>query len=190
MADFAPPPLAREQIVLFAHGSTRSSPPTTASAWSTRSSAALGWGEWERRCHRRRGQPPIHPRVVAGVILYGVVCRIRTSRALEEALLVRNDFRWLVEGRTIDHTTISEFRRTNSEPLKKLFVQIALVAAQMGRLPLKTLGSGGTRLRADNRKGGTRTPEELRQAKAELEAKFAELEAKTAAADAARLKWK
>ena len=114
---------------------------------------------------------------MAGVILYGVVCRIRTSRALEEALLVRSDFRWLVEGRTIDHTTISEFRRTNSEPLKKLFVQIALVAAQMGRLPLKTLGFDGTRLRADNRKGGTRTPEELRQAKAELEAQFAELEA-------------
>ena len=35
--------------------------------------------------------------------------QIRSSRALEEALRVRLDFRWLAEGRVIDHTTL---RRT------------------------------------------------------------------------------
>ncbi|MDX1320306.1 MAG: FAD-dependent oxidoreductase, partial [Oceanospirillum sp.] len=45
----------------------------------------------------------------------------------EEALQVRLDFRWLVEGRSIDHTTISEFRRKNADALKDTFVQIGLV---------------------------------------------------------------
>ena len=73
---------------------------------------------------------------------------------------------------TIDHTTISEFRRKNADQLKDLFVQIVLVARDLGHVPLASLGFDGTRMRANNRKTGTRTPEELRKAKAELEEKF------------------
>jgi transposase len=143
----------------------------------------LDWSKWESAYNLRRGQPPIHPRVVAGVILYGLLTRIRTSRALEESLQVRLDFRWLVEGRSIDHTTISEFRRKNTVALKDIFVQIGLVAREMGWLPLETLAFDGTRLRANNRQTGTRTPERLRELKTELTAKFEKLEAETANAD-------
>ena len=92
----------------------------------------LDWTKWEADYDLRRGQPPIHPRILASVILYGLLVRIRASRALEEALQVRLDFRWLVEGRSIDHTTISEFRRKNAEALKDTFVQIAMIAREMG----------------------------------------------------------
>ena len=143
----------------------------------------LDWSEWESGYDLRRGQPPIHPRILSSVILYGLLTRIRTSRALEEALQVRLDFRWLVEGRSIDHTTISEFRRKNAAALKDTFVQIGLVARQMGWLPLETLAFDGTPMRANNRRTGTRTPDQLREMKEELASKFAELEAKTAAAD-------
>jgi hypothetical protein len=121
--------------------------------------------------------------VLASVLLYGLLRRIRSSRALEEALLVRLDFIWLVEGRTLDHTTLSEFRRTRGEELKQLFVQVCLVAQRLGRLPLQELGFDGTRLRANNRRSGTRTPAELRAVQQELAAKFAELEAQVAAED-------
>jgi len=143
----------------------------------------IDWSIWESAYDLTKGQPPIHPRVLAGVILYGLLTRIRSSRALEEALQVRLDFRWLVEGRSIDHTTLSEFRRKNAPALKDLFVQIGLIARQMGCLPLETLAFDGTRMRANNRRTGTRTPERLREMKKELAAKFAELEAKIAAAD-------
>jgi transposase len=143
----------------------------------------LDWSKWEATYDLTCGQPPIHPRIVASVILYGLLNRIRTSRALEEALQVRLDFRWLVEGRTIDHTTISEFRRKNVAALKDIFVQIGMVAREIGCLPLETLAFDGTRLRANNRKNGSRSPDQLRKMKRELAEKFAELEAKTAAAD-------
>src|SRR6201999_1562007 len=113
--------------------------------------------------HGRLGQPPIHPRVLAGVLLYGLLRRIRTSRALEEALKVRLDFRWLAEGRTIDHTTLSEFRRQQSQTLKGLFVQVGMVAREMGLLPLEQLAYDGTRIRANNRRQDARTPEELKK---------------------------
>jgi len=144
----------------------------------------LDWAPWESTYNLRRGQPPIHPRILASVILYGLLTRIRSSRVLEEALQVRLDFRWLVEGRSIDHTTISEFRRKNAKALKNTFVQVGLVAREMGWLPLESLAFDGTRMRANNRRSGTRTPDRLREMKQELAKKFTELEAKTAAADA------
>jgi transposase len=145
----------------------------------------LDWSKWEALYDLERGQPPIHPRILASVILYGLLTRIRSSRALEEALQVRLDFRWLVEGRSIDHTTISEFRRKNADALKNTFVQIGLLARELGWLQLNSLAFDGTRVQANNRRSGTRTPEQLRAMKQELAAKFAELEARTAAADAA-----
>ena len=45
----------------------------------------LDWTEWEAVYKRERGQPPIHPRVIAGLWLYGMMRRIRTSRFLEYA---------------------------------------------------------------------------------------------------------
>ena len=143
----------------------------------------LDWSTWEAKYNLRRGQPPIHPRILASVILYGILVRIRSSRALEEALQVRLDFRWLVEGRSIDHTTISEFRRKHPDALKETFVQIGLVARELGCLPLETLAFDGTRMRSNNRRSGSRTPDELRAMKQELAETFAELESRVLASD-------
>ena len=179
-ANFASPAIVRDQLVLFPERLDQAIPADHAVRLLDDILGKIDWSDWEQAYNLTRGQPPIHPRVIAGAVLYGLLKRIRTSRALE----VRNDFRWLVEGRSIDHTTICKFRQKNSANLKKLFVQIALLARELGHLPLASLGFDGTRMRANNRKTGTRTPEELRNAKEELATKFAELEAKTAAADA------
>lgn len=166
--DWAKSPETREQMVLF----PRRLDDAIGEGHNVRLLdeilARLDWSKWELAYNLRRGQPPIHPRVLASVILYGLLTRIRTSRALEEALQVRLDFRWLVEGRSIDHTTISEFRRKHADALKGMFVQIGLIARQMGCLPLETLAFDGTRMRSNNRRSGTRKPDRLREMKKEL----------------------
>ncbi len=182
--DWAKSPEVREQMLLFPHRLDGAIEQNHSVRLVDEILGRLDWSAWEAGYHLRRGQPPIHPRILASVILYGLLTRIRTTRALEEALQIRLDFRWLVEGRSIDHTTISEFRRKNAEALKDTFVQIGLIAREMGWLPLETLAFDGTRMRADNRRTRVRTPERLREMKQELAEKFAELEAKTAAADA------
>jgi transposase len=183
MADFASPPLGRDQLVLF----PQKLDDVIASDHPVRLLDDIldrvDWSSWEEAYVLVRGQPPIHPRVLAGVILYGITKRIRTSRALEEALELRVDFRWLAQGRSIDHTTLSRFRTKNSKLIKELFVQIGLIARSLGHLPLASLGFDGTRMRANNRKSGSRTPEELRQAKQELSKTFDEIEDKLAQAD-------
>lgn len=183
MADFAAPPLGRDQLVLFPEKLDDVVAPDHPVRLLDDILDRLDWNAWESSYVLVRGQPPIHPRVIASAILYGIMKRIRTSRALEEALEVRTDFRWLAQGRTIDHTTLSRFRTKNNALIKELFVQIALVARNLGYLPLATLGFDGTRMRASNRRSASRTPEELRQAKSELAKRYDELDAKLTQAD-------
>jgi transposase len=102
MADSAAPPIGRDQLVLF----PEKLDDIIASDHPVRLLDdildRLDWKAWESAYVPVRGQPPIHPSVVAGVILYGITTRIRTSRALEEALTVRTDFRcewqWLISA--------------------------------------------------------------------------------------------
>ena len=138
----------------------------------------LDWSDWEAMYNGRVGQPPIHPKILCGVILFGLLCRIRASRKLEEALQVRIDFRWLARGMSIDHTTLSEFRRKHPKQLRNLFVQVVLIGKEMGLVQFRRIGFDGTRLRANNRKSGTRTPEELRSVKQKLEEEFDRLNEK------------
>lgn len=172
--DWAGPKESREQIVLFAEKLDDAVPIEHPVRTLDAMLDKIDWSNWEAAYDLTKGQPPIHPRVIAGVILYGLLKRVRTSRALEESLEVRLDFRWLAEGRSMDHSTIAGFRTANLAAIGDLFVQIGLIAQQMGHLTLATLGYDGTRLRASNRRSGTRTPKELREAKEQLTAEFDE----------------
>jgi transposase len=107
----------------------------------------------------------------------GLLTRIRSSRGMEEALLARLDFRFLAEGQSIDHTTLSEFRRKHPQELRQLLVQVVQVACEVGVASLTRLGFDGTRVRATNRRSGTRTPAHLRAERDELAPKFDEARA-------------
>lgn len=182
--DWAQAPHKREQLVMFPTRLDEVIGPDHVVRLLDAILQRVDWSDWEAGYDLTRGQPPIHPRVLCGVILYGLLTRIRSTRALEESLRVRIDFVWLAEGRSIDHTTISKFRISHASALKDLFVQIGLIARQMGWLTLHTLAFDGTRIRASNRRSGTRTPDQFREMKAQLSARFDELEQQLAQADA------
>jgi transposase len=184
MSQWSHAPQQREQMVLFSERLEDVVTPDHPVRLVDDILSRVSWTKWEATYHGRLGQPALHPRVLAGVLLYGLLTRIRSSRSLEEALLVRLDFRWLVEGRTIDHTTLSEFRRKHPQELQDLFVQICQIARGLGLLSLQRLAFDGTRVRANNRKSGTRTPARLRQEQAEYAAKFAEYARQAEAEDA------
>jgi transposase len=183
MTQWAKPPECREQQVLFPHKLDEAVPRAHPVRMFDEILGRLDWSPWEARYHSHLGQPAIHPRVLASILLYGLLNRIRSSRLLERATGMQLDFRWLAHGHTPDHTTLSEFRRKFGDELKKLFVEIALVARELGYLPLVRLAFDGTRAKANNRRSGTRTLAELRELREELAAKYAEWERQTAADD-------
>jgi transposase len=110
----------------------------------------LDFSSWERHYERVDGRPPIHPRVMAQVILYGLSLGIRSSGKLEDACVNRIDFLWLTEGRSIDHSTLAGFRVKFGEELKGMFRQIGRVAIGLGMVNLNQVALDGTVKRANN----------------------------------------
>jgi transposase len=146
----------------------------------------LDWSMWEAEYKNvPYGRPPLHPRVMASVILYGLLGKIRSARDLEAALWERIDFRWLAEDRKIDHSTLSEFRRRHKEALSDLFVKVGMVAQQAMLAPLKRMAFDGTRVKANNNRNRSLTPEKLREIAAELAEKFAAFHLQAELEDAA-----
>jgi transposase len=96
----------------------------------------LDWTAWMVEYDGRKGQPPIPPWIMAGVILYGLMRGIRSSRMLEYLCGHNVDFVWLAEGRIIDHTTLCKFRTRFRGPLKELFRQLGKLSLQMGLIRL------------------------------------------------------
>ena len=117
----------------------------------------LDWSEWEAEYQRLRGQPPIHPRILAGLWIYGLARKIKTSRPLEYACIHNIDFIWLAEGRQPDHTTLAKFFTKFKTQLKSLFKQIVKIAMTIGAVRLGEVAFDGTRVKAHNSRHNTLT---------------------------------
>jgi transposase len=136
---------------------------------------SLDWSDWEQHYVLAAGQPPIHPRIMAGAILYGLSNGLRSSRRLEWACGHAVDFMWLVEGRTIDHSTFCNFRTRFKRELKGLFHQIGRVAMGMGLVSLNQVALDGTRVKANSSRSATATAATLEQRLAALDAQIEEM---------------
>jgi transposase len=132
----------------------------------------LDWSTWEGEYCQSRGQPPIHPRVLASLILYGQLRRIRSSRVLEYMTGHNVDFMWLTEGRTIDHTTLCKFRTRFKQQLREVFRKLGRIAMAMGVVRLGEVTFDGTRTKANNDRFETWTAAEVEKRLAELEEQF------------------
>lgn len=117
----------------------------------------LDWAPWEAHYHGHRGQPPIHPRLLAGCLLYGLLKGIRSTRALEEATRMRVDFMWFLEGRTVDHSTFAQFRCSFGAELKGLNRQLSQLLRRDGKDSLVELVIDGTRVRSNSSRTGAKT---------------------------------
>lgn len=143
----------------------------------------MDWSEWEAVYKRERGQPPIHPRVVAGLWLYGMMRKIRTSRFLEYACRHNIDFIWLAEGHTPDHSKLAEFFTLNKAPLKSLFRQICRNAMTMGLVRLGTVAFDATRVKSANSRFNTLTAAGIEKRMAELDAQIEQIMSDVTAAE-------
>jgi transposase len=143
----------------------------------------VDWSQWEAEYDGRIGQPPIHPRILAGLWLYALRRGFRSSRKLEYFTRNNIDFIWLAEGHTPDHSTLSDFRTKFGKALRGLFRQVAHIALTMGFLQLVDVANDGTRVKAQSNRFETWTAERIAKALDELTAAFEKSMAQSQAAD-------
>lgn len=172
MSYWAKAPMPREQMVLIATTLDDRIPDDHPVRLFAEILDGYDWSPWESKYHGRLGQPPIHPRVLAGLWLYGLRRGVRSSRKLEYMAGHNIDFLWLSQGHQPDYTTLSEFRSAFSVALKDLFKYVGRLAMAGGFLELVDLGSDGTRVKANNSRFQTWTAERIAKALEELAEEF------------------
>jgi len=185
MAGFRHPELPRGQQVLWAQRLDDALPadhPVRLFEQLLHSSAfADTFAAWEADYVRCVGQPPYHPRDLAGLYLYGLLNRLRSSRQLEAACYNRLDVLWLLQQQTPDHATIAAFVREHRPRLQQLFRDVVRVGLRAELIKLEHVAHDGTKIEADAGRGSVHKDTTLAAELAAVDAQLAVLEAEWAA---------
>jgi transposase len=72
------------------------------------------------------GQRPYDPRMLLKIWLYGFSVNVRTRRKLEQRTCEDLGFRYLADGATPDHKTLSEFHRQHRAAITAMFTEVLL----------------------------------------------------------------
>lgn len=135
--------------------------------------------------YRGSGSAPYHPSMLLGLLVYGYATGVFSSRKLEQATYDSVAFRFIAANDHPDHDTIATFRRRFLRDLEALFVQVLLLAREMGVVKLGTVALDGTKIHANASRPSALSYEHAGKIEAQLKGEVAELLAKAEAADQA-----
>jgi len=126
-----------------------------------------------------------HPALLLGILVYGYATGVFSSRKLERATYDSVAFHFIAANEHPDHDTIATFRRRFLKDIEGLFVQVLLLAREMGMLKMGTVGLDGTKIHANASRHSALSYEHAGRIEAQLKAEVADLMAKAEAADQA-----
>jgi transposase len=135
--------------------------------------------------YRGSGSASYHPALLLGILVYGYATGVFSSRKLERASHDSVAFRFIAANEHPDHDTIAAFRRRFLKEIEGLFVQVLLLAREMGLLKLGTVALDGTKIHANASRHSALSYEHAGKIEAQLKAEVSELMAKAEAADQA-----
>lgn len=115
------------------------------------------------------------PEILLGLLLYGYVTGVFSSRKIERATYESLPFRFIAGGFHPDHDTLAHFRKLFLPELFGLFVDVLLVAQQAGVLNLGTISLDGSKLQADAAKSRAMSHKRLLEREAALRREVQEL---------------
>lgn len=137
------------------------------------------------KSYRGSGSASYHPSLLLGVLVYGYATGVFSSRKLERATYDSVAFRFVAANEHPDHDTIAAFRRRFLKDIETLFVQVLLLAREMGMLKMGTVGLDGTKIHANASRHSALSYEHAGKIEAQLKAEVADLMARAEAADQA-----
>src|ERR1039458_8184774 len=135
--------------------------------------------------YRGSGSASSHPRVLLGILVYGYATGVFSSRKLERATYDSVAFRFIAANDHPDHDTIAAFRRRFLKEIEALFVQVLLLAREMGVLKMGTVALDGTKIHANASRHSALSYEHAGKIEEQLQAEVADLMAQAEAADTA-----
>ena len=137
------------------------------------------------KSYRGSGSACYHPTVLLSLLVYGYATGVFSSRKLERATYDSVAFRFIAANDHPDHDTIATFRRRFLKEIEALFVQVLLLAREIGVLKMGTVALDGTEIHANASRHSALSYEHAGQIETQLKAEVADLLAKAEAADQA-----
>jgi transposase len=95
------------------------------------------------------GQPAYHPKLLLKIYIYGYLNKIRSSRKLELEIKRNIEMMWLCANLQPSAKTISNFRKENAKPLKKVFREFVLLCKNIDLITGEIVAVDGAFLRAN-----------------------------------------
>lgn len=136
--------------------------------------------------YRGCGKRAFSPSLLLSLLFYGYATGTFSSRRIEQATYDSVAFRYLAGDTHPDHDTIATFRRRFIKELKKLFVQILLIAREMGCAKVGTVAIDGTKVHANASKHKAMSWQYALRLEKQLRKEIEQLMRKAEAADSAQ----
>jgi len=123
------------------------------------------------------------PEILLGLLLYGYLTGVFSSRKIERATYDSLPFRFIAGNLHPDHDTLANFRKTFLPELGGLFVDVLLVAQEAGLLTLGNISLDGSKVHADASKSSAMSYKRLQEREVQLRREVDELFALAERAD-------
>lgn len=95
------------------------------------------------------GGVPYAPEVLLGLLIYGYATGVFSSRKIEQGTYETIPFRFIAGGLHPDHDTLANFRKSFLAEFVEVFVQVLVVAQELGYLKLGNISLDGSKIHAD-----------------------------------------
>ena len=122
-----------------------------------------------------KGEKPYHPHALFGVLAWGYLHGVRSSRKLARLARQEATFVYLAGGGQPNYRTLARFRRDNAAAFTAVFQETVLLALRLGLAKLGHVALDGTKLKANTSKHKAMSYGRMTQREAQLTAEIARL---------------
>jgi transposase len=132
-----------------------------------------------------KGEKPYHPHALFGLLAWGYLHGVRSSRKLARLARQEATFVYLAGGGQPNYRTLARFRRENAAAFTAVFQETVVLALHLGLAKLGHVALDGTKLKANASKHKAMSYGRMKQREAQLRDEIARLVEQAEAQDAA-----
>ena len=136
-----------------------------------------------KNTYKEGGAKGYSPEILISLIFYGYMTGVFSSRKIENATFDSIAFRYLAANQHPDHDTIASFRQRFLPQLKEVFIQILIIAREMGVKKVGTVSIDGTKVKANASKNHSLSWGYANKLEEQLKSEIADLMKRAEAAD-------
>ena len=132
-----------------------------------------------------KGEKPYHPHALFGILAWGYLHGVRSSRKLARLARQEATFVYLAGGGQPNYRTLARFRRDNAAAFRTIFQETVVLALRLELARLGHVALDGTKLKAQTSKHKAMSYGRMRQREAQLRDEIARLIEQAESQDAA-----